>query len=463
MAGQYTEEFRNKMRRAGIKDSVTALFITQLNRLSEGDMGFIREKDLSPVEYGSLLKKSELSSYREAGKKALQKCAMIKLNGGLGTSMGLQGPKSFLPVRNQTRFIDLVVRQIESLRKEYSSPVPLIFMNSHVTDAATKEFLATIPFLSRQDPPSTFTHNSYPKVLAKDLSPARAEDEELEWNPAGHGDIYASLYTSGLLDSLLEKGITYAFISNVDNLGATLDVELLGYFHQKQFPFLMEVCRRREMDKKGGHIAQKQNRYCLREKAQVAPQDQEYFEDTDKYSYFNSNSIWINLAHLKEFITEKGLPVLPLIANEKHLNPVDTSTPRVYQIETAMGAALALFENSTAVEISQERFRPVKKNNDLMLLGSDRFDVDETGNLIEKGDVTPDITIELDSRYYKTYDDFCRRVQHIPSLKKCTGLLVQGEVIFKKNVTITGRVRITNNSETPLILEDTTINTDMSR
>lgn len=61
--------------------------------------------------------------------------------------------------------------------------------------------------------------------------------------PPGHGDVYPSLLGSGFLDRLLSKGIKYLFVSNSDNLGATLDVDLLAYFAKTDKAFLMEVCR----------------------------------------------------------------------------------------------------------------------------------------------------------------------------------------------------------------------------
>lgn len=43
----------------------------------------------------------------------LGKLVVIKLNGGLGTSMGCHGPKSVIPVRSDLTFLDLTVQQIE--------------------------------------------------------------------------------------------------------------------------------------------------------------------------------------------------------------------------------------------------------------------------------------------------------------------------------------------------------------
>ncbi|ERP39032.1 UTP--glucose-1-phosphate uridylyltransferase [Chitinivibrio alkaliphilus] len=456
-----TESFgcTEKMQAAGIDQRIIDLFHQQLEKLHRGDRGYILEEDLTPVMSGEIPRSEDLGSYLSVGQEALSRCAVIKLNGGLGTSMGLQGPKSFLPVKGEKRFIDIVIAQIEMLRQQYGQEIPLIFMNSAVTDAETRALVKEHAALREQAVSPTFVHHSHPKVRVDTLSAVDTDTPDLEWNPAGHGDVYASLYVSGLLDALLDRGIDLAFISNIDNLGATLDPSILGYVEHQRIPFLMEVCHRREMDKKGGHIARSTHGYCLRERAQTREEDLAAFEDINRYSYFNSNSLWVNLRQLREYISSHGLPLLPLIANEKHLDPRDESTPKVYQIETAMGSALSLFSDSVVLEIPQKRFLPVKKNSDLLLLRSDRYHVDTEDRYCEEPGVTSHITVELDERYYKKYDDFCARVRRIPSLQKCRRFSVTGDVVFKENVECIGEVAFTNSTSEPLIIENRVIKT----
>ena len=90
---------------------------------------------------------------------------------------------------------------------------------------------------------STFEAAAWPKAPSN------------EWCPPGHGDLYAALEGSGKLDALLAAGVKYMFVSNSDNLGATLDLKLLTYFAKSGKPFIMECCERTEADKKGGHLA----------------------------------------------------------------------------------------------------------------------------------------------------------------------------------------------------------------
>ena len=74
-------------------------------------------------------------------KRMLDQLVVIKLNGGLGTSMGCSGPKSVIPVRNDLTFLDLTVQQIEFLNKKYDANVPLVLMNSFNTDEDTHKII----------------------------------------------------------------------------------------------------------------------------------------------------------------------------------------------------------------------------------------------------------------------------------------------------------------------------------
>jgi UTP--glucose-1-phosphate uridylyltransferase len=97
----------------------------------------------------------------------------------------------------------------------------------------------------------------------------------------------------------LDEGARYALIVNGDNLGATLDPALLGYFSSHRLPFMMEVAQRTPTDMKGGHLARNTNgSLILREIAQCPEEDLAAFQDIEKYRYFNVNSLWINLQAL---------------------------------------------------------------------------------------------------------------------------------------------------------------------
>jgi len=180
---------------------------------------------------------------------------VLKLNGGLGTSMGLDKAKSLLVVKGNNTFLDFTAQQVTAMRTQFKSQVKFMLMNSFNTSNDTLSFLSKYPSLA-EDKDLELLQNKVPKVDKKTLGPVEwPVNKHLEWCPPGHGDLYTALYGSGKLDELLAQGIKYMFVSNSDNLGATLDLDLLSYFAETQLPFLMECCRRTEADKKGGHLA----------------------------------------------------------------------------------------------------------------------------------------------------------------------------------------------------------------
>jgi UTP--glucose-1-phosphate uridylyltransferase len=427
-----------------------------------GETGTISDRNLEPLPRGSLREYSSLDRFREEGMKALRQTAVIKLNGGLGTSMGLEGPKCLLPARDGMTFLEITFRQLMRARLDNDARIPLVLMNSFNTSESTERFVQDMdPELS--DNVSQFLQHRFPKILSSDLSPARwPENPLLEWNPPGHGDIYPSLFSTGILHRLTEQGFRYAFVSNIDNLGATLDPAILGYVAENRLPFLMEVVERTEMHKKGGHLARLRDsgRLVLREVAQVSKEEIDSFQDIEKYHYFNSNNIWLDLVQLEKLLLKSGgFVALPLIANAKHLDPRDDGSPAVYQLETAMGAAISQFAGSEAIAVPMVRYAPVKKTNDLALLRSDRFTVSDDFVVREvPTGSTPHASVSLDSRYYGKYDQLdIRFARGVPSLRECTSLSVTGDVHFGSNVTIRGAVRIENASDEPLYIADNAV------
>ena len=152
-------------------------------------------------DYASL-KAPAISEVRDM----LNKLVVIKLNGGLGTSMGCVGPKSVIPVRNDLTFLDLTVAQIENLNKEYDSDVPLVLMNSFNTDEDTQKVLRK--YKGFRVKIRSFMQSRHPRINKESLLPiAKTTDEDPDaWYPPGHGDFYEAFANSGLLSHFLEEG-----------------------------------------------------------------------------------------------------------------------------------------------------------------------------------------------------------------------------------------------------------------
>jgi len=443
--------FAAKMCAAGLPDIFIATFASYYKLLLQGHTGLIRESEIKPVE--SLPDRAHFPDrLAEIGSNALPHTAVIKVNGGLGTSMGLRKAKSLLPIRDGLTFLDITVKQA------LSAGVPLLLMNSFATDADTLAELARYPELKGRLP-LRFLQHKEPKVRQDDLQPVEwPPNPKLEWCPPGHGDLYTALVTSGTLDALLAAGYQYAFISNSDNLGAVLDNTILGYFAESGFPFMMEVTERTEMDKKGGHLARRQDgSLLLRETAQCAAEDTAAFQDIFRHRYFNTNNLWLDLPALKRVMAERGNQLgLPLIRNPKTVDPRDPASTPVYQLETAMGSAIAVFPGAHAIRVPRDRFAPVKTTNQLLLVRSDAFVLtDDYCVVANPKRPFPAVAIDLDATYYKFVNDFEPRFPHgAPSLLQCERLTIQGDFKFGRHVVCEGDVRLINQTGKQVTIPD---------
>jgi UDP-N-acetylglucosamine pyrophosphorylase len=423
-------------------EAVIRAFRRNYEALMRQETGMIPETSISPAD--GLASLESLSAQADVTHAALlSQVVVIKLNGGLGTGMGLQGPKSLLAVRDGVNFLDLMVRQIMDLRKRSGTPVRLLLMNSFSTSRDTLAHLDHYRADGLADAGEVeLMQNQIPKIDARTMEPVEwAADPELEWCPPGHGDLYPALVGSGWLDRLLAEGVRYAFVSNSDNLGAILDPVILRHFAESGSPFLMEVTRRTAADRKGGHLAVRttDGRLLLREVAQCPEEDLEAFQDIARHRYFNTNSLWIRLDLLKEQLeANAGALPLPMIRNSKTVDPRDKKSTPVVQLETAMGAAIECFQGASAIEVPRSRFAPVKTTSDLLALRSDAYEVLGNGQVrlaASRKGVPPVITLSDD---YKLVDQI--EALGVPSLIDCDSLAIKGPIHFEPGVIIKGDV-----------------------
>jgi UTP--glucose-1-phosphate uridylyltransferase len=447
------EESVEKMRRAGATRPAIDSFGHYYRLLAEGETGLLPESEIEPA--GDVPDAEELPEANEAGREALDRVVVIKLNGGLGTSMGMTGAKSLIEAKDGLSFLDVIARQVLEDRRRLGVRLPLVLMNSFRTRDDSLAALARYPELE-VDLPLDFTQGKVPKLRADDLRPVSwPDDPSLEWAPPGHGDVYTSLLSSGLLGRLLERGYEYAFVSNSDNLGAVVEPRIAAWFAREELPFAMEVADRTEADRKGGHIARRRgDGLVLRETAQTPDEDLAAFQDVDRHRFFNANTLWIGLRALQRLLEERGNVLgLPMIVNRKTVDPSDPSSPEVIQLETAMGAAIGVFEGAAAIRVPRSRLVPVKTTDDLLALRTDAYELTPDYRLRGRAPL-----IELDPDHFKLLADFEQRFPHgPPSLKECERLTVKGDVWFGRDVTVRGSVTIEQEGDAQLRIEDGTV------
>ncbi len=441
----------------GLSRPAVRAFEHSYRALERNETGMIGEETIAPV--ASLPQFADLPPVSaEAFQELLRQTVVIKLNGGLGTGMGLEKAKSLLEVRSGMTFLDLIARQILHLRAKTGGVFPqFLLMNSFSTSADTRAALARHPALG--DPAGLeMLQNRVPKVVAENLQPLSwPQNPSLEWCPPGHGDIYPSLLGSGWLDRLLEAGVKYAFVSNSDNLGADLHPGLLAWFAGSGSPFVMEVTRRTAIDSKGGHLAQRRSdgRLVLRESAQCAKADQSAFEDIERHRFFNTNNLWVRLDHLKQKLDENdGVIFLPLIRNQKTADPRDEASPKVYQLETAMGAAIECFEGADAIEVPRTRFAPVKTTSDLFIIRSNACVLTEDFRIeLDSSLHGQPPVLDLDKTHYKLVDGLESLLANgVPELRSCTRLKIAGPIRFSPGTVLTGEVILENARQEPIVI-----------
>jgi UTP--glucose-1-phosphate uridylyltransferase len=419
-------------------------------QLEAGRTGLIPEGDIEPLRDVTTLESIAVDdgdnadgAHDDAMTAALARTAVIKLNGGLGTSMGLSGPKSVLEVRDGLTFLDVVARQVLALRERHGVKVPLVLMNSFRTREQSLAALAEYADLAVDGLPLDFLQNAEPKLRADDLSPVSwPDDPDLEWCPPGHGDIYVALVASGVLGALRDKGFRYAFLSNSDNLGATCDPAIPAWMAREEIPYVSEVCERTANDRKGGHLALRRSdgRVVLRESAMVAPEDQDHFQDIRRHSLFHANNLWVDLDALETQMSARdGVLGLPIIVNRKTVDPSRKDSTPVIQVESAMGTAIEVFDGSRALHVPRRRFRPVKTTNELLLLRSDLYGFGDEFDVVARSS-RPDPRVDLDDHYTLIRQFDARFPVGAPSMIECSSLTVRGDVTFGAGVRCVGDV-----------------------
>ncbi len=438
-----------KAEAGGVRAAELAALRRRLRQLGEQQAGLLPGEALEPL--ADLPRLDELPGPAPGqAREVLGRLVIVKLDGGLGTSMGLSGPKSLLEVKPGASFLDVIARQVLALRERHGARLPLVLMNSAATRGPALDALRRYGGLGAPGVPLDFLQGREPTIRADDLQPVQwPAGPELEWCPPGHGDIYTALAASGTLDALLRTGLRYAFVSNSDNLGALADVRIAAWLAAGQVPFALEAVRGTSADRKGGHLARYQGRVVLRETAQV-PDGDTSFTDVERWRWYNTNNIWIDLRALQDLqAADPAAPALPLIVNRETVDPRDPASTPVIQLESAMGAAIGSIPGARAIHVPRSRFAPVKTTDDLLVVRSDAYELTTDGQMRPSFD-GPGPVVTLDKDFYKLLPDFEQRFPAgAPSLRRCRRFEVEGDVTFGASVMAVGDVRVTGPRHVP--------------
>ncbi|KAI0244866.1 UTP-glucose-1-phosphate uridylyltransferase [Massospora cicadina] len=370
----------------------------------------------------------------------LRKLAVLKLNGGLGTTMGCVGPKSAIEVRDGMSFLDLTVRQIEHMNKLSGANVPLLLMNSFNTAEETYRMIQK--FANHNIDIKDFSQSRFPRIKKDTFMPlAKSYDSDLAaWYPPGHGDLFEALVNSGRLDELIAEGKEYLFISNIDNLGATVDTTILKHVVDSGTEFVMEVTDKTKSDIKGGTLVDYNGQIRLLEIAQVPNEYVEDFKSVRKFKIFNTNNLWVSTKAIKRVVEQQALN-LEIIVNHK----TAANGEAVLQLETAVGAAIKHFHGAHGINVPRSRFLPVKSTSDLFLVTSDLYSQHHGVLSMNSKRMFKTVPVVKLGDHFKKVTHFLSRFPSPPHILDLDHLTVTGDVTFGKDVTLKGTVIIVAN------------------
>jgi UTP--glucose-1-phosphate uridylyltransferase len=432
------EEIYQKMERRGLHVATIEGFLRMLRQAGEEESAYVPLDSVSPPDSSLILNTAhdavEVKELEERGTELLSQAVMIKLNGGRSTTMGGDVPKGTLVAKDGRSYLEIIAGQVKAFDTKWNVSVPLVLMDSFFTHEPTLEVISHFDI-----PVRTFVQNQVPRLVENTFQPLETGTDD-DWVPPGHGDVYASLSSSGLLDQLIAEGRRIAFISNLDNLAASLEPWILGLIERERIDFLMEVTDRTEADRKGGTLIVRDGHLDLLEIAQVAAEERDRFMDVNQFRVFNTNNVWVDLEALSSALNRQALK-LPIIQNRKTIDGA-----KVVQLETAMGAAIGSFPGARGLRVGRQRFFPTKKVEDLFLLQSDACSLDSMDRLQRNPQRPADLPLRPTVIFSPDFLDSPTKMHlrfedpSTVSLVRAASFEVRGPVFFEREVKIEGNV-----------------------
>ena len=339
-------------------------FTVLLKKYLDDANPYLKWDNIEPIDDSVVTQHCDLQQIDNEKTTDLEnKVCIVKLNGGLGTTMGCTGPKSLMEIKGNYTFMDIIIQQNKLFPK-----IPLVLMNSFYTHAQTNQYLSEKQIGNLNI--VSFNQNCYPRIIKETKSPLdHMSTDKDHLYPPGHGDLIQSLGDTGTLDKLMESGIQYAFIANSDNLGATMNFNILNDLMKHDIDFALELTPKTLNDVKGGTLIKYDGKYVMFEVAQCPPDKLSEFTSIEKFKYFNTNNVWIKLSAIKELIDTDYLNHIDVIINHKKLK----DGRECVQLEYAIGSLVKFFNKVKCYSVSRDRFIPVKNNNDLALVRSDAY------------------------------------------------------------------------------------------
>jgi UTP--glucose-1-phosphate uridylyltransferase len=293
------------------------------------------------------------------------KVAVLVLNGGMATRFG-GGAKGVVPVVDghpRTSFLAVKLAEVEQRATESGASIPVVLMHSFATEAASRAHVDEIDWAGlRKEDRYWFSQSIMPRVLPDGtplatLPEAEHFDDSTLYAAPGHGDTLGRLRSSGVLKTLRDRGIEHILISNVDNVGASLDPTVLGAHieaAQRGAAVSVEVVRRIAGDAGG----------CIADLPGGRPAIIEGFRlpvgtDLADFPHFNTNTLWLVADQMDRPFD------LTWFAVRKKIAWPGGGEREVVQFEQLIGQVTELVPSAFLDVDRDARFLPIKTREDL--------------------------------------------------------------------------------------------------
>jgi UTP--glucose-1-phosphate uridylyltransferase len=349
---QLPRELLDKLARYHFDRERLVTFAKELQSGKQRD-NFVQGK-LSPPRAGDLAElPAEGSAEYEAlvarGRAALEagQVALAVLAGGMATRMGGVVKALVEAVPGKT-FLELRLAEVEADRKKYGKAPPLWLMASSATVDALKQALG-----EREDGEQIAV---FTQCASLRLTPEGELFRDSAGHPSdhasGHGDFVEALQQSGLIQKFVARGGKVVMLTNLDNLGGTLDPAIIGWHLSHGAAVTAEVVDKLESDR-GGIPVYVDDRLAILEEFRIPKSF-----DPATVRVFATNVFHFDAQVLEKFtmpwtffLVNKKVEGKPVIQFERLVNEVTSALPTRYLRVPRSGV--------------QSRFLPVKDNEEL--------------------------------------------------------------------------------------------------
>jgi UTP--glucose-1-phosphate uridylyltransferase len=289
-----SENDRNELLRAGLDLERLRQHIARVRSETPEDnfvRGAISAPDASDIESLPPRDSDEYRALERRGLEALQAghVALVVLAGGMATRMGGVVKALVEAVPGHT-FLDLRLNEAQSNARRYGKRPPLWIMTSHATDAGIRAALG-----ARRDGEQIATFQQFVSLrLTPEGSVFLGDDGKPSIHAPGHGDLPEALQRSGLLQPFVARGGRVVMMTNLDNLGGTLDPAVIGHHLAHGEPVTSEVVDKVGSDR-GGIPARVDGRLVVLEEFRIPPSF-----DANGVRVFNTNVFHFDARALSE-------------------------------------------------------------------------------------------------------------------------------------------------------------------